>query len=99
MSRVQSSRSSNQPGLAKKRHAPFKIPAESLLEAERLAAARKVNLKTVVTEALAEGLRLHASAERANEVMNAYKRALSGFSVQDSAILDGIILLPKTKLT
>lgn len=97
MSRLQSNRDLNQGSIPKKRRAPLTIPTESLIEAKRLAAARNVNLKTVISEALAEGLRFHAAAERANEVLNAYKTAFSGFSDQESAILDGVILQSTNK--
>ena len=68
------------------------LPADSLGRAERIARARKVNLSTVVAEALDEGLRAHEAAERSEQVLNAYRRAFSGFTDVEVAILDGIIL-------
>jgi post-segregation antitoxin (ccd killing protein) len=79
----------------KKRRTTLTLPSDSLLKAERIARAKNVNLSTVISEALAEGLRRHATAERSEEVMNAYRKAFSGFTDEEIAILDGIILEPK----
>lgn len=86
------------------RHPPFKkrrttlsLPADSLNEAQRIARARKVNLSTVIGEALSEGLRLQAIAERSEEVLERYRKAFSGFSEDEMAILNGIILEPSTR--
>ena len=73
------------------------LPADSLLQAERIARARKVNLSTVISEALSEGLRLRAAAERSEEVLAAYKKAFSGFTDEETSILDGIILEPAAR--
>jgi hypothetical protein len=56
-----------------------------------------VNLSTVIGEALSEGLRLQTTAERSNEVLERYKKAFSGFSDDEMAILNGVILEPVTK--
>jgi hypothetical protein len=53
-----------------------------------------VNLSTVISEALDEGLRSHEAAERSEQVLNAYRRAFSGFTDSEAAILDGVILEP-----
>jgi hypothetical protein len=71
------------------------LPAEALAQAEQIALARKVNLSTVISEALSEGLLQHAAAARSEEVLNAYKQAFHGFSDEEMAILDGIILEPE----
>ena len=52
----------------------------------------KVNLSTVIAEALNEGLRLQTAAERREKVLESYKKAFSGFSDADISILDGVIL-------
>lgn len=78
----------------KKRRTTLTLPADSLAQAERIARTRKVNLSTVVSEALSEGLRISASSERSEKVLNAYKSAFSGFSREDIEILDGVILEP-----
>jgi len=70
------------------------LPAHDLQHAERIARSRKVNLSTVVAEALAEGLRVQAAAERSEEVLNAYRQALGGFSDREAMLLDGIVLGP-----
>ena len=81
-------------GHPKKRRTTLTLPADSLTQAERLARARKVNLSTVISEALAEGLRLQMAGERSETVLNAYKQAFSGFSDEELSILDGIVLEP-----
>jgi predicted nucleic acid-binding protein len=53
-----------------------------------------VNLSAVIAEALSEGLRLQTGAERSEEVLEGYKKAFSGFSEEEMAILDGVILEP-----
>jgi hypothetical protein len=56
-----------------------------------------VNLSTVIAEALSEGLRVYAATKRSQEVLNGYKKAFSGFSEQEVAILDGVILKPSAR--
>ena len=68
------------------------MPVESLAEAARIARARKTTLSSVISEALSQGLLLHTAAERSEEVLNAYRKAFSGFSDQETALLDGVIL-------
>ena len=80
----------------KKRRTTLTLPADSLTEAQRLARARKVNLSTVIAEALSEGLRLQKAAERGEEVLDSYKRAFAGFSDDEMSILDGVVLEPVT---
>ena len=63
----------------RKRRITLTLPAESLLQAERIARARKVSLSTFISEALSDGLRMHTAAERSDEVLSAYKRAFTGF--------------------
>ena len=75
-----------------KRRTTLTLPADSLTQAQRIARTRKVNLSTVIAEALSEGLRVYAAAERSEEVLNGYKRAFSGLSDEEVAILDGVIL-------
>ena len=77
---------------SKKRRTTLTLPADSLTEAQRIADARKVNLSTVIAEALNEGLRLQSAVERRDQVLENYKKAFSGFSEQEMAILDGVIL-------
>jgi post-segregation antitoxin (ccd killing protein) len=84
-------RHSNQP---KKRRTTLTLPADSLAQAEHIARTRNVNLSTVISEALSEGLRVNANLERSNEVLRAYKNAFSAFSEEEMAILDGIVLGP-----
>lgn len=67
------------------------------MQAERIARARKVNLSTVVAEAMAEGLRMHSAAERSEQVLSAYQKAFLGFSPQEMLVLDGIIVEPNRK--
>jgi post-segregation antitoxin (ccd killing protein) len=80
-----------------KRRTTLTLPVDSLTQAERIARARKVNLSTVISEAISEGLRAHAAVERSEHVLNAYKKAFSGFTDDEMAILDGIILEPASR--
>lgn len=68
------------------------LPSDSLAKAKRVARARKVTLSTVISEALSEGLRAHAAVQRSEEVLSAYRKAFSGFTEVDRALLDGIVL-------
>ncbi len=45
-----------------------------------------------MAEALSEGLRVHDATKRSEEVLNSYKKAFSGLSEEEMAILDGVIL-------
>jgi len=80
-----------------RRRTTLSLPADALSEAERIARARKVNVGTVIGEALSEGLRLQTTAERSNEVLERYKKAFLGFSDGEMAILNGVILQPTTR--
>lgn len=81
-------------GPAAKRRTTLTLPADSLGQAEKIARRRRVNLSTVVSEVLSEGLRAHAARERHEEVLKAYRTAFAGFSEEEIAILDGVILEP-----
>jgi hypothetical protein len=74
------------------RRTTLTLPARDLLHAQRIARSRNVTLSTVVAEALAEGLRLHAATERSEDALNSYHQALGGFSDREMMLLDGIIL-------
>ena len=79
-----------------KRRTTLTRPADSLTQAARLARARKVNLSTVISEALSEGLRVQGAAERSEEVLRAYQKAFDGFSDEELSLLDGVLLEPST---
>ena len=80
------------PGRVGTRRTTLTLPAESLAQAQRIADSRKVNLSSVIAEALNEGLRLQAAVQRRDEVLEKYRKAFSGFSDEEMLILDGIIL-------
>jgi post-segregation antitoxin (ccd killing protein) len=80
-----------------KRRTTLTLPADSLTQAERIARTRKVNLSTVISEALSDGLRKHIAAERSEQVLDAYKRAFAGFSEEQMSALDGVLLEPVPK--
>ena len=82
---------------AAKRRTTLTLPADSLLQAERIARSKQVNLSTVISEALSDGLRIRAAAQRSEEVLNAYKQAFQGFSDEEMLVLDGILLEPAAK--
>jgi hypothetical protein len=77
-----------------KRRTTLTLPADSLQQAERIAQARRVNLSTVISEALSDGLRSIAAAERSEAVLKSYSKAFSGFTEEEIAILNGVILEP-----
>ena len=77
-----------------RRRTTLTLPADSLLQAERIARARKVTLSTVISEALSDGLRAHTAAERSEEVLKAYRKAFTGFTDEEMLVLDGILLEP-----
>ena len=73
------------------------LPTDSLKQAKQIARARKVNLSTIVSEALDIGLRMHRARERSEQVLNAYRRAFGGFSEEEMLLVDGIVLDTPTK--
>lgn len=81
-----------------KRRTTLTLPTESLRQAERIALVRKVNLSTVISEALSDGLRMHDAAERSEQILDAYKKAFARFSPEEMLTLDGIILEPVDEL-
>ena len=81
-------------GGTKKRRTTLTLPVDSLTQAERIARSRRVTLSTVISEAISEGLRVHAALQRSEQVFEAYKKVFSGFTDDEMAILDGIILEP-----
>jgi post-segregation antitoxin (ccd killing protein) len=80
-----------------KRRTTLTLPLDSLSRAQRIARSRNVNLSSVIAEALEEGLRVHAAAQRSEEVLKAYQQAFAGFSKEELMILDGIILEPASR--
>jgi post-segregation antitoxin (ccd killing protein) len=73
------------------------LPSDSLTKAKSIARARRVNLSAVISEALSEGLRVYAAAERSEEVFARYRKAFSGFTDDELSLLDGIVLEPATR--
>jgi len=82
----------------KKSRTTLTLPADSLKEAHRIARVRKVNLSTVIAEALSEGLRVQTAAERSQEVLERYQKAFTGFTDEELALLDGVILEPASRV-
>jgi post-segregation antitoxin (ccd killing protein) len=81
----------------KKQRTTLTLPSDSLTKAKNIARARGVNLSTVISEALSEGLRLHDATKRSDEVLNSYRKAFSGFNEVERALLDGIVLEPSPR--
>ena len=75
-----------------KRRTTLTLSADSLKQAGRIARARKVNLSTVISEALTNELRTHAAAEPSEEILNAYQKVFGSFSEEEMLLLDGIVL-------
>ncbi|MCU1328585.1 MAG: hypothetical protein JWN34_3955 [Bryobacterales bacterium] len=73
-------------------HSTLTSLSESLKEAKRIAHSRRVSVSGVIAEALAEGLRVEAARERLAEIVGNYRAAFSGFSDDELAILDGVVL-------
>jgi len=84
-------------GEREKRRTTLTLPVDSLTQAERIARSRKVTLSAVISEAISEGLRVQTALQRSEQVFEAYKKAFSGFTDDEMAILDGIILQPVRK--
>jgi hypothetical protein len=74
------------------RRTTLTLPSDSLLQAGRIARAKGINLSAVIAEALSDGLRMHAAAERSAEILSAYKNAFTGFSEEEILLLDGVVL-------
>jgi hypothetical protein len=83
----------HKPG-ALKRRTTLTLPSDSLLQAQRIADSRHVNLSTVIAEVIATGLQSENAKQRANQVLENYRKAFSGFSEDELAILDGVMLEP-----
>jgi len=86
--------SGSPPPKTKTRRTTLTLPADSLREAERIARKRNVTVSAVVAEALAEGLRVQTAPERAEEVLDHYRKAFSGLSEEEMMVLNGVILEP-----
>ena len=82
------------PSKSAKRRTTLTLPSEVLAYAERIARSRKINLSTVISEALAAGLRAQQAAERSDQVLKSYRQAFSGFSEPEMLLLDGVLLRP-----
>ena len=80
-----------------KRRTTLTLPADSLTQAASIARARKVNLSTVISEALANGLQAYAATQRSEEILSAYRKAFTGFSEEELLLLDGVVLDPPRK--
>lgn len=80
-----------------KRRTTVTLPSDLLARAERIARERRVNLSTAISDALAEGLRADAAGRRADAVLAAYRKAFDGFSDEEMAVLDGVVLERKIK--
>jgi hypothetical protein len=80
-----------------KRRTTVALRAELLTQARRIARTRRVNLSTVISEALADGLRMHAVVDRSEEVLSSCRKAFDGFSGEELLLLDGVVLEPAAK--
>ena len=82
------------PTLALKRRTTLTLPEESLSEAQKLADSRHVNLSTVIAEVVSVGLQVEAARHRGGQVLESYRKAFTGFTDDEIAILDGVMLEP-----
>ncbi len=81
---------------APKRRTTLTLPSDSLIQAQRIADSRRVNLSTVIAEVIATGLQFENAKQRADQIIDNYRQAFSGFTEDELAILDGVILEPVT---
>jgi hypothetical protein len=79
---------------ALKRRTTLTLPSDSLLQAQKIADSRQVNLSTVISEVVSAGLQIESARNRRNQILENYRRAFTGFSEDELAILDGVILEP-----
>ena len=79
---------------ALKRRTTLTLPSDSLLQAQKIAHSRHVNLSTVISEVVSAGLELESARHRRNQILENYRTAFTGFSEDELAILDGVILEP-----
>jgi hypothetical protein len=79
---------------ALKRRTTLTLPSDSLLQAQKIADSRQVNLSTVISEVVSQGLQIESARHRRNRILENYRRAFTGFSEDELAILDGVILEP-----
>ena len=77
-----------------KRRTTLTLPADSLLQAQRIADSRRVNLSTVIAEVVAAGLQFENAKQRTEQILDNYRKAFSSFSADELAILDGVMLEP-----
>ena len=72
------------PTKATRRTTPTR-PSDALAQAGRIARATETSLSA------------HAAAERSPQVLESYQRAFTGFSADERAILDGVMLAAEPK--
>jgi hypothetical protein len=77
-----------------KRRTTLTLPPDSLLQAQKIAHSRKVNLSTVIAEVVAAGSRLESARDRRDQILESYRKAFAGFTEEELAILNGVILEP-----
>ena len=53
-----------------------------------------MNLSTVIAEVVAAGLQIENARQPADQVLDNYRKAFSGFTADELAIRDGVILEP-----
>jgi hypothetical protein len=68
------------------------LPSDSLLQAQKIADLRRVNLSTVIAEVVSAGLEIETAKQRRSQILANYRKAFAGFSEDELAILDGVIL-------
>jgi hypothetical protein len=79
---------------ALKRRTTLTLPSDSLLQAQKIADSRRVNLSTVISEVVSAGLQLESARHRRSQILDNYRKAFTGFSEDELALLDGVILEP-----
>ena len=70
-----------------KRRTTLTLPADSLLQAQKIADSRRVNLSTVIAEVVAAGLQFESAKQRSDQILDNYRKAFAGFSEDELAIM------------
>ena len=79
-----------------KRRTTLTLPTDSLLQAQKIARTRHVNLSTVIAEVVSAGLEIENARQRSQQILDNYRTAFDGFSELDLMLIDGIVMEPVT---
>lgn len=75
---------------ALKRRTTLTLPSDPLLQAKKIAHSSS----TVISEVMSAPLQLESARHRRNQILDHYRKAFMGFSEDELAFLNGVILEP-----